>query len=426
MRRAFAALVRGPVAVSGNPLEQRLRRISALEQREEARAFLDQFHDAAGAGRQSRQARWAEVRRNLLRHGWYEHTPDELAFGARLAWRNSGRCIGRLFWKSLDVVDCRALTDPDAIHQRMNDHLAEAQSDGRIRSIISIFAPVQGSRRSAWIESRQLLQYAGHTHSDGSLLGDRQNAEATRIARSMGWSPRDPPGRFDLLPWLLRDQEDRRHLFELPVGKVREVEISHPEQPALAELGLRWYAVPVVTNMILTIGGVDYPCAPFNGFYMGTEIASRNLTDKQRFDLLPQVARALDLAPDAAGIPFWRDTALTELNRAVLHSFRQAGLTMIDHHTASDQFMTFHNQEQASGRRVAGDWRWLVPPQAGCASEVFHLKIRNFHPVPNFYRDRGGDGLRLMPWYGDRQRHRVGVWSDRVIRRWKLWKRLPW
>jgi nitric-oxide synthase len=262
--------------------------------------------------------------------------------------------------------------------------------------------------------------------ADGIILGDRQNVEATRIAASMGWRPPDTPGRFDLLPYLLRDASDRRHLCQLPDGAVREVAICHPQHEAVSALGLKWYAVPLVSNMILTIGGIDYPCAPFNGFYMGTEIASRNFGDARRYDLLPDVARALNLPTDGTEQGLWRDTALTELNRAVLHSFKVAGVTMVDHHTASDQFMTFHSREQAQGRRVAADWRWIVPPQATPACEVFHLRMRNFHPVPNFYRDRGGDGLRLMPWYGDRYRSRVSMWIDRLTRRWKIWKRMPW
>lgn len=99
---------------------------------------------------------------------------------------------------------------------------------------------------------------------------------------------------------------------------------------------------------------------------------------------------------------------------------------MVDHHTASEQFMTFHRREQAAGRRVAADWRWIVPPQAGAACDVFHLKMRNFHPVPNFYRDRGSDGMRLMPWYGDGHQRRAEIWRDRVVRRWKIWKRMAW
>ncbi len=92
----------------------------------------------------------------------------------------------------------------------------------------------------------------------------------------------------------------------------------------------------------------------------------------------------------------WKDWALTELNTAVPHSFQEAGVTILDHHAASDQFLRFQQREQAAGRCAAGDWRWIVPPQASSSCEVFHLRMGNFHPVPNFYRDRGEDGLCMM------------------------------
>ncbi len=411
---------------TGSPLDRRLRRISAMERREEARAFLAAFHDATDAGPDLRRKRWADVRCGLSRDGYYEHTPEELAYGARLAWRNHGRCIGRLLWESLDVVDCRHLTEVGDMAARMHDHLRESHADGRIRSVISVFSAVRGTALPAWIESAQITQYACHSLPDGTLWGDRQNMEATRIARSMGWAPNDAPGRFDLLPWFIRDLKDRRHRVDLPPDTVSEVPIVHPDRPAFAALELRWYSVPVVSGMLMTIGGIEYPCAPFNGFYMGTEIASRNFADARRYDLLAEAASAFGLNPAAPDATLWRDTALTELNRAVLHSFKTAGVTMIDHHTASHQFMTFHNREQAAGRRVAADWRWIVPPQAAAASDTFHLKMRNFHPVPNYYNDRASDGLRLMPWYGDRHRRTPSVWADRLMRRWKIWKRMAW
>lgn len=425
MRRLLSQ-VRYDHATSGSPLIRRLRRLSAMEQREEARAFLEAFHDASGASLRQRQSRWAAVRREISRSGTYLHSPEELAFGARLAWRNSAKCIGRLPWNSLEVIDCRHIVDPDAIHAQMVRHLGMAYGDGRIKSMISIFAPASPSSLPGWIESPQITQYACHARPDGTLIGDRQNAEATRIAMSMGWKPPESPGRFDLLPYLVRDEKDRRHLCHLPQSAAREVQITHPERPELASLGLKWFAVPMVSNMILTIGGVDYPCAPFNGHYMGTEIASRNFVDAKRYDLLTEIAEALTLPTGGAHAELWRDRALTELNCAVLASYRAAGVTIIDHHTASHQFMSFVSREQAQGRKVAGDWRWIVPPQASAATDVFHLRMRNFHPVPSFYRDRGNDGLRLMPWYGDRYRTRFAKWSDRLLRRWKIWKRMPW
>jgi nitric-oxide synthase len=424
--RCLLARTRFGDVVSGHALAHRLRRLSSLERKEEAHVFLGAFHDLGGAGRERRQARWAEVRRQLSRSGTYVHTPEELAFGARLAWRNTGRCIGRLFWESLDVVDCRHLVETEEMQGQILQHLDDAFDGGRIRSMISIFPPACGAAPPAWIESSQIMRYACHQLPDGTLLGDRQNVESTRVARSLGWSPPAALGRFDILPYVLRDGFDRRHLCRLPESAVHEVAIHHPRHESLSMLGLKWYAVPMVSNMILTIGGIDYPCAPFNGFYMGAEIASRNFADTRRYDLLPDVARALDIPVDPSDPGLWRDTALTELNRAVSYSFKTAGVTMIDHHTASDQFMTFHAREQAQGRRVAADWRWIVPPQASSACKVFHLKMRNFHPVPNFYRDRGGDGLRLMPWYGDRYQSKIAAWADRLTRRWKIWKRIPW
>lgn len=380
----------------GGVLANRLRRLSLLERLDEAEAFLELHARASGAGPMALKRRWGMVSRDLVRFGHYEHTPEELDFGAKLAWRNHARCIGRLFWESLVVRDRRHIAEPQGIFDDLSDHLAEAQGHGRIRSIISIYPPAGPGRRPAHVESPQLVQYAGYLGTDGAVTGDRRAIEATRIAQALGWQPPTPRGAFDILPVILRDGAGGRHLFELPRDLVREVPIAHPREPALAHLGLRWYAVPVVSDMVLTIGGIDYPCAPFNGFYTCTEIASRNLADRGRYDLLPEIARSLGLRPGAAD-PFWRDTALTELNRAVQTSFQNAGVTMVDHHTASDQFMRFLAREGAAGRPVSADWSWIVPPQGAAATEVFHLEMRDLRAVPAFYRNRSGDGQGLCP-----------------------------
>jgi nitric-oxide synthase, bacterial len=413
-------------AETSTPLGRRLRQLSALERREEARAFLSTFHVESGRGKSVFNKRWAEVRRSLNRTGTYQHTEEELAFGARVAWRNHGRCIGRIYWESLEVVDCRRISEPDAIMDRMCGHMREALGDGRIRSMISVFAPIQPNTFPAYFESAQITQYAGYVQKDGSVIGDRQNVEFTRIAMSLGFRLPEQMGQFDLLPVMIRDRNDRRILFRLPDNCVREVSIVHPQYAQIEQLNLKWYAVPCLSGMIMTIGGIDYPCAPFSGFYMATEIASRDLADQKRYDLLPTVGRNLGYNIDRVGDSLWKDKALTELNIAVLHSFRSEGISIVDHHLASRQFIEFHQREQSSGRNVAGDWRWIVPPQAAAACEVFHLRMKNFHPVPNYYASRVDDGLRLMPFYGDQYRNRLQSAYDRVTRRWKLWKRLAW
>lgn len=150
-----------------------------------------------------------------------------------------------------------------------------------------------------------------------------------------------------------------------------EVPIEHPDDAGWADWGLRWHAVPAISNMCLEIGGIHYPAAPFNGWYMGTEIGARNLADTDRYNLLPAVARrlGLDTSTDRS---LWKDRALVELNRAVLHSFDRAGVTIADHHTESRRFLSHLEREERKGREVGADWSWIVPPISGSATPVFH------------------------------------------------------
>ncbi len=422
----FKGFFRPDVRAEGSPLERRIRRISKRERKEEAKAFIRAFSTVSGATEGEFQARWREVRQSLNRSGHYDHTPEELAYGARVAWRNSARCIGRLFWESLEVMDCRDVREPHEIAACMFDHLENAFNGGQIRSMITVFEPIKGTSKPCWIESGQAIQYACHRLPDGTVIGDRQNSEDTRIALSLGWQPPEQPGMFDPLPLIIRDQSDRRFIFEIPAELIHEVNIAHDAYPDLSGLGLRWYTVPAVSNMILTIGGIDYPCAPFNGFYMGTEIGSRDFADVKRYNLLPEIARATGSDPDDEEAPFWKDRTLTIINEAVVQSFNQAGVSILDHHSASEQFMKFHRREQSEGRRVSADWSWVVPPQASSSCEVFHLPMQDFHPVPNYYHDRGTDGLELMPWYGDIRRNRFERSIDRIRRTFKVWKRIAW
>jgi nitric-oxide synthase len=415
-------------AIHSSPLRRRLRRLSRSERREEATAFIDQFHREQELSERERLARRLEVVRSLDREDHYDHTPEELAFGARVAWRNHSRCIGRLLWRSLEVFDCRSIRSPEGIAARMADHLRESIGPGgAIRSIISIFPPMRGNSSSGGgpcvIESRQVVQYAGYRLPGGGVLGDPITVEATANAIALGWLPPATRSAFDVLPLLIRDERERRSFHLLPEATIREVAIEHPVHSGLADLGLRWYAVPCVSSMILTIGGIEYPCAPFNGHYMATEIASRNFGDVRRYDLLPAVRERLGLEAGSPYDPLWRDRCLLELNRAVLHSFAKAGVTIVDHHTASEQFMLFMQRESAEGRTASADWGWIVPPQASSACPVFHLKMADRHLVPNYYDSRATDGANLGVNYDDQSRCPFRRAVDRVRRRWRLWRR---
>lgn len=55
---------------------------------------------------------------------------------------------------------------------------------------------------------------------------------------------------------------------------MRLVEISHPRIAGFESLALRWYAIPAVANMDLSVGGLSFTAAPFNGWYLATEIGT--------------------------------------------------------------------------------------------------------------------------------------------------------
>ena len=134
-------------------------------------------------------------------------------------------------------------------------------------------------------------------------------------------------------------------IFEEKPDLLKEVLLEHPENPAFKRLGLKWYSIPILSDMALVIGGIVYPCAPFNGWYMGTEIGARNLADETRYNSLPKIAELFKLETKT-NRSLWRDRALIELNRAVLHSFDCAGIRIGDHHSLTRQFEKFCEAKQ--------------------------------------------------------------------------------
>jgi nitric-oxide synthase len=329
------------------------------------------------------EPRLAIIRAQIAATGIYVHTPDELAYGAKLAWRNASRCIGRLYWRSLLVLDRRRARTADEIFSLLVHHLKTA-GEGSIRPVISIFAPAQPGRPFARVWNEQLIRYAGYRAENGRPVGDPRQVGFTEAMQGFGWHGKGE--QFDVLPLAIETPEEGLRLYELPERSIREVPITHPEYAWFAELGLRWHAVPAISNMRLTIGGVHYPLAPFNGWYLGTEIGARNLADADRYDMLPTVAARMGLDTSREST-LWRDRALVELNRAVLHSFERAGAKISDHHTESQRFVAHIHNETKAGRPVPADWSWIVPPMSGGLTPVFHRYYEEMDLRPAFYLD---------------------------------------
>ncbi|NAW45008.1 nitric oxide synthase, partial [Salmonella sp. gx-f4] len=79
------------------------------------------------------------------------------------------------------------------------------------------------------------------------------------------------------------------------------------------------------------------------------------------------------------------DRALLELNTAVLYSFKEDGVSIVDHHTAAQQFKKFEEKEMEMGRSVTGNWTWLIPPLAPATTHIFHKPYNNEIIKPNYF-----------------------------------------
>lgn len=349
-----------------------------------AEEFIGLYH-AENASAGSLSERIGQIRHEIDARGTYRHTAAELAFAAMVAWRNSARCIGRLYWRSLQVRDRRQVRGAAEIAAECFAHLRAATNGGRIRPLITVFAPDAPGRPGPRILSSQLVGYAGYPGPAGATIGDPASLRITSMATELGWRPRGAPGRFDILPLIVHAAGREPTWHDVPSDAVIEVPLRHPELGWFAELGLRWYAVPVISDMELEAGGIRYPAAPFNGWYMGTEIGSRDLGDTRRYNQLPAIGArmGLDISSDRT---LWKDRAVTELNVAVLHSFGASGVTITDHHTESVRFLKHLEIEERNGRACPADWSWIVPPAASSTTPVFHRYYEQRDQSPNFHR----------------------------------------
>jgi nitric-oxide synthase, bacterial len=348
----------------------------------EAEEYLSLFYHEHAAAEMLAQ-RVGEVEQEIARTAGYTQSYEELAYGARVAWRNSSRCIGRLYWKALTVRDMRHLTTAEEVFEALIEHIRMATNQGKIRSMITVFAPQQAGEEGIRIWNPQLIRYAGYLQENGSVLGDPSHLRLTDFALHYGWKPKKR-SEFDMLPLIIQMPNQAPRLFEVPQDAILEVPISHPTYSWFAKMGLKWHALPVISNMRMEIGGLSYTAAPFNGWYMGTEIGARNFADLHRYNLLPIIGEklGLDMHTDRT---LWKDRALVELNIAVLHSFNMHGITIIDHHTASRQFVIHEENEKQLGRAFAADWGWIVPPLSGSVTPVFHHDYQDFTSTPNYF-----------------------------------------
>jgi nitric-oxide synthase len=308
-----------------------------------AEHFVRMFHDAHPAAGPA-GTRLAVVRAAIAETGTYRHTADELAYGARVALRDSGWSTSGVPWRQLKVRDLRGLRNAAAVAAECVAHLRHAMAGGQIRPLVTVFAPDTPAAPGPRVWNDQLVRYAGY-HMDDTVLGDGRYTEFTDAVSRMGWQPPATPGRFDRLPLVVETEHEGPQLFDVPADAAIEVPLRHPDLPWFADLELRWPAVPVVANMTLAVGGVRYPAAPVNSWHVGTEIGTRGLADEGAYGVAREVADRLGLDTTSERT-LWRDRATVELNRAVLHSFDTAGVTVTDHYAEAQHRLAWLRTRQ--------------------------------------------------------------------------------
>uniref|UniRef100_A0A8C7URS6 Nitric oxide synthase n=1 Tax=Oncorhynchus mykiss TaxID=8022 RepID=A0A8C7URS6_ONCMY len=344
--------------------------------------FIDQYYTSIKRfGSKAYVDRLEEVTKEIEASGTYQLKDTELIYGAKHAWRNAARCVGRIQWSKLQVFDARDCTTAHGMYNYICNHIKYATNKGNLRSAITIFPQRTDGKRDFRVWNTQLIRYAGYKQPDGQILGDPANVEFTEICIQQGWKA--PKGRFDVLPLLLQSNGNDPELFEIPQDLILEVQITHPKYDWFKDLNLKWYSLPAVSSMLLEVGGLEFTACPFSGWYMGTEIGVRDFCDSSRYNILEEVASlmALDTRKTSS---LWKDQALVEINIAVLYSFQSSKVTIVDHHSATESFMKHMENEIRVRGGCPGDWVWIVPPMSGSITPVFHQEMLNYRLTPSF------------------------------------------
>ena len=144
--------------------------------------------------------------------------------------------------------------------------------------------------------------------------------------------------------------------------------------------------------MRLEIGGVNYTAAPFNGWYMGTEIGARDFGDASRYNVLPVLAEKMGLDTRSER-SLWIDRALLEMNVAVNHSFAMAKVSLVDHHMAARHFMRHVERETKAGRSDHRAVELARPTHVGFNHAGLSSGIQEHHPQAQLLLSEGAMGV---------------------------------
>ena len=99
----------------------------------------------------------------------------------------------------------------------------------------------------------------------------------------------------------------------------------------------------------------------------------------------------------------------TEMNIAVLSSYVRENVSIVDHHTQSEQFMEHFKEEHKVRGGCPSDWVWIVPPEAGSLTEVFHQEMLNYHLSPAYEYQEDLSATYRFPEDGKRMSTKAAI-----------------
>jgi len=347
-----------------------------------ATEFFEQVAEELDWSHGKLSKRLLEVKLEINATGSYQHTSEEIELGARLSWRNSVKCIGRISWNTLMVRDCRHVETPEGIIHEIEKHLELATAGTNLQSVMSVFRPKKPDEPwgiKFW--SDQLVRYACYTNDDGTTMGDLANKHLTKyLIEKKLWTPPEPRTQHDVLPVVFRmPGRDEPIVHQFDSKYVDEAEILHPEFPEVAKLGHKWAAVPAINTFNMNLGGVEYGCMPFNGWFCSVEIV-RDIMERYE-GANEKWAAAIGIDPKTHRM--WKARVAHEIDVAVLHSFDRAGYTIVDPDTVGEQFMTHCKRERESGRECPAQWSW-IGGLTGPTNKTWHKEMRDFRVEPQY------------------------------------------
>ncbi|XP_065570259.1 nitric oxide synthase-like [Artemia franciscana] len=353
---------------------------------DDAKKFIDEFYASIEKfGSAEHLNRWSEIKTQIEESDGYIMKTEELKYGATVAWRNAPRCPGRIQWKKLQVFDSRHVGTAQGMFEAMCTHLQYATNGGILRSAITVFPPRQKGRCDFRVWNSTMIGYACYKQPDGTLLGDPFNLELTQAAQKLGWAGKGT--RQDILPLIVQAGDGEAHFFDIPEDLVLQVPLRHPKYEKFTDLGYKWFALPGVSCLKLDCGGLEFSAIPFSGWYSDSEIGSRDLGDKHRFNLAPVMAGIMGLNTET-NESNWRDLAVSELVVAVAHSFREAKITIVDHQTACETFIEHFKSEHEERGGCPTDWVWVNPP-GSFTTPVYHQEVLFYWIKPLYdYQDQ--------------------------------------